>query len=484
MNLRSLRRKLGKALGFYEVTRYHPRRGYSYIGSSQDAWMDMEKSTLCRIRDESRHLEQNDWLANKLASVFCQYVVGADGLQATPASSDSAFNALAAEEWRRASQFIDIETQTGFGDFQWRSCWRRFFDGDAFWLKVRGSTGKARLQLIEGFRVRTPKGIKETARLNNGVEVDEQGRPVAYYVATGADSEDFQRIDAALIIPIMDRSRSRQTRSLPHLTPVINQIKDLRTLFGLEMDKAHEHAVRAMAVLTETGEAPSDEDLLREGSSVANGDALSGQSTDVHIKNIKEATGSSVVYMKQGEDIKSLGSNSPSAATQWLWDYSIGMVCAGAQISKLLVMPWSLQGTVTRADLDAQAQIFRAQSAIEANAVRAAYEFVIGDAISRGAFRGVRIPSDATRCNVRPPRGVNVDVGRNSNAALAELKAGGRTFQGWYSELGLDWMDELRQKAKEVAFIKGLANELGVEPQLISDIIVAQIQRAQEATTV
>lgn len=482
MTLRSLKRKIGKALGFYEVTRFHPRRGYSFVGSSQDAWLDISTCALDRIRDESRHLEQNDWLANKLASVFCQYVVGADGLQATPASSSTEFNLRAAEEWRRSSALIDIETLTGFGDFQWRTAWRRFFDGDAFWLKVTGSNGRARLQLIEGFRVRTPKDKQEGPQLSNGVETDGQGRPIAYYVATGADYSNYQRIDASLVIPILDRSRARQTRSLPHLTPVINQIKDLRTLFGLEMDKAHEHAVRALAIETETGEAPNEEDLVREGYEVANGDALSGQSTDTRVNYLKEATGSSVVYMKQGEKINSIGSNSPSAATQWLYDMQIGAICAGAQISKLLVMPWGLQGTVTRADLDAQAQIFRAQSAIEAGAVRQAYEFVIKDAIANGAFNGIRIPVDATRCNVRPPRGVNVDVGRNSNAALAELKAGGKTFQGWYSELGLDWMDELRQKAKEVAFIKQLADESGVEPQLISDIIIAQQINQPEPT--
>lgn len=472
--------KIGRALGFYEATRWHPRRGFQMRSTSQDAWLDMESATLDRLRDESRHMEQNDWLANKLASVFCQYVVGSDGLQITPASSDAAFNEAAAAEWKFASQFIDVETQGGFGDFQWRSTWRRFFDGDTFWLKVRGSTGRARLQLIEGFRVRTPKGKKDGPNLSNGVELDDYGRPVAYWVASGADAESFQRIDAGLVIPVIDRSRSRQSRGTPHLTPVINQLKDLRTLFGLEIDKAHEHATRALAIETESGEAPDVDDLLREGSTVTNGDSISGQDAEARTKFIKEATGSSVIYLKQGEKVNSLSSNSPSAATQWLYEMQISAICAGAQISKLLVMPYSVQGTVTRADLDAQSQIFRAQSAIEANAARAAYEFVIGDAVAQGRIRGVKVPGDFKASHVRPPRGVNVDVGRNSNAMLAELKAGTRTFQSVYSELGLDWMDEMKQKAREVEFINKLAQDAGVSPQQISDIIVADIQQTTQ----
>lgn len=471
------RRLLGYVLGFYEAARWHPRRGFQVIGKSQDAWLDMESSTHEVIRSWSRHLECNDWLANKLGSVFCQYVVGSDGLAVTPASSDQTYNDWAAEQWGIASELIDIETMQGFGDFQWRSTWRRFFDGDAFWLKVRGSNGFGRLQLIESHRIRQPENVQPTPLFNNGVETDTTGRPVRYWIDAKGDGKP-QAYDAGLVIPIIDRTRARQTRGLPHLTPVINQIRDLRTLAGLELDKAHEHAARALAIETESGEGDV-EDLLRAAETVTSGSTDIGQDTETRTKFIKEVTGSAVMFMKKGEKVNSIGSESPSAATQWLWDYSIGMICAGSQISKLLIMPWSLQGTVTRADLDAQAAIFRAQSAIEANAVRQGYAWVIEN--SKG---GPLRPKDWRRCAVRPPRGVNVDVGRNSSALLAELKAGTRTFRDVYAELGMDWREALKQKALEAEYIMKLAQDAKVNPSQISDITSApEPQQPQPQTT-
>ncbi len=326
------------------------------------------------------------------------------------------------------------------------------------------------MQLIEGQRVKTPPNKQDGPNLSNGVESDEFGRPTAYWIASGPDAKDFKPVDAALVIPIVDRSRARQVRGLPHLTPVINQINDLRTLFGLEIDKAHEHAVRALFWETENGEAPDAETLLREGISTTDADGI----TTEKAKYIQEATGSSVIFGKQGDKLSSISSNSPSAATQWLYDMQIGAICAGAQITKLLVMPWSINGTVTRADLDAQAQIFRAQSAIEAKAAQLAYEFIISDAASKGRFNGVKLPPDFTRSSVKAPRGVNVDVGRNSTAALAQLKAGAMTFETWYSELGQDWMQELTQRATEAAFIQQLATEKGIDPSLISDLAIPE----------
>jgi capsid protein len=67
-------------------------------------------------------------------------------------------------------------------------------------------------------------------------------------------------------------------------------------------------------------------------------------------------------------------------------------------------------------------------------------------------------PHDWRSVDTRAPRSVNVDIGRNSSAMLAELEAGTRTYQSVYAELGLDYRTELRQRAKEAAFIRKLAN--------------------------
>jgi hypothetical protein len=117
-----------------------------------------------------------------------------------------------------------------------------------------------------------------------------------------------------------------------------------------------------------------------------------------------------------------------------------------------------MQGTVTRADLDVSGVFFRARSEIIAQAVRDIYTFVMGWAVKYDkSLDGA--PKDFLDCTIRPPRAVNVDVGRNSSALLAELEAGTDTFENIYATKGLDWREELEQKAIERKFIHMLAEK-------------------------
>jgi hypothetical protein len=77
-------------------------------------------------------------------------------------------------------------------------------------------------------------------------------------------------------------------------------------------------------------------------------------------------------------------------------------------------------------------------------------------------------PRDWWHTAIRPPRSVNVDVGRNSLAVIAELRAGIRTHQDVCAELGHNWMNVLEQKAIEEAFINGLVDKYKVTRENIS----------------
>ena len=98
-------------------------------------------------------------------------------------------------------------------------------------------------------------------------------------------------------------------------------------------------------------------------------------------------------------------------------------------------------------------------------------------------LKKIQSASKLTRLNVRPPRAVNVDVGRNSSAMLAELAGATRTYQDIFGETGEDWKQKLRQKAQAVAYIHQIADEFKVEPSEISDVMKepAPAQQAPEA---
>ena len=77
-----------------------------------------------------------------------------------------------------------------------------------------------------------------------------------------------------------------------------------------------------------------------------------------------------------------------------------------------------------------------------------------------GALRGA--PGDWRAFTFIPPKGPDVDAGRNSSAMIAEYKAGMRTLRDIYGESGRQWQIELRQRADEVAEAERLANERGI----------------------
>jgi capsid protein len=117
--------------------------------------------------------------------------------------------------------------------------------------------------------------------------------------------------------------------------------------------------------------------------------------------------------------------------------------------------------------LDVAAAFFKSKSGLIQAVLREIYIWAMGWAVKFDrSLDGA--PREWWRTAIRPPRSVNVDVGRNSAAILDEMEAGVRTFQDVCGELGFDWREVLRQKAVEAKFIDDLAKTHGIHRDFIS----------------
>lgn len=452
-------------------------------GYLQDQRFDANNATREEIVRKARYFERNNGLVNRLADLFEQFTVGPCGLQLIPASSDENWNEAAADWFAVWQRFPDLTSLQPFSVLQSLIARRWFIDGEVFILKTRGNEipKRPRVQLIETHRVRTPPNLSEREGTNivDGVEIDGRGRPVAYYVRDGFDDDNYRRIPAELIIHVFEPTRPGEYRGLSFFTPVLNELHDLDDLHVLEMRAAKDAAEKSTFIKTVAGELKPQQ-LRAER---LDGTSQNSAGTDVTVartKWLKEMVGGRTAALKPGEDVLQFKSDRPTVTQQWYWDYVTGRICAGVGISKLLVYPYSMQGTVTRADLDVMAGFFRSRSEVLAAAFTEIRNYVMGWAKDNdGALDGA--PLDWFEVTVRPPRSVNVDVGRNSQAMLAELKAGARTYQDVYAELGFDYRVQLRQKAKEAAFIRALAAEFKLEPGEIADLAGEAINEAQKA---
>jgi lambda family phage portal protein len=482
--------------------RWGTDRSYLPGNNPQDARFDADTATRIEIVRKSRYWERNSALVNRLADLFEQFTVGPNGLQFVPSSSDENYNSNAQAWWAEWSAVCDLSSLCGLGTLQSLCARSWFIDGEIFIEKTFGRNlrpafgepiRRPRVQLIEAHRVETPpKRFEDEGKtIIDGIEIDANGRPVAYWVKEssgpsvfGINETNYRRISAENIIHIFEPSRPGMSRGLPFLYPVLNDLHDLEDLQMLEMTAAKEAASITNVLTNAAGEVKPDQ-LRRERFSTTNQKSDGTEVTEYRVKQLRQVLGARTVALKTGEELKQFLSNRPSVASQQYWDYLIAKICAGVGISKLLVFPWSIQGTVARADLDIANAFFRSRSAVLITAFTRIYEW----ALEWGKNNDRRLadpPSDWKSVNVRSPRAVNVDVGRNSAAMLAELDSGATNYGLIYGPLGLDWRTELRQRFVEEAFILKLSTLpefAGVTPAHIRLSVAAHMERmaAEEA---
>jgi hypothetical protein len=152
----------------------------------------------------------------------------------------------------------------------------------------------------------------------------------------------------------------------------------------------------------------------------------------------------------------------------------------------LLVLPESIQGTVARGVLDDANQLFHSRFTLFAHAARQIYWHFAQWA--RYNIKSLQdAPADWKKCHVIPPRAVNVDVGRNSAAMLAELAAGVTTYDDIAGANGTTPEVLFQKKARNIGRIRQIAaevsKEMGVEikPEEIAGPLADIMQKLAQA---
>ena len=485
-------------------------RSWLYEGV-QDAIYDIDPYTRTELLRVARYFEKNNWAVKRLISVWNQYTFGPNGLQMVPSSENEDYNQAASLWWRGWSKFPDLTSQQPLSVIEHVMGRRWFVDGEIWAYKTASpDTRRPRIQLIEAHRISNPGTDMDPDTkqfIRDGVEIDDDtGRPVAIHVSqvaagsyvggyqgsymnsglTGtqvpnplvSQNVSYARIPIEQVIHLFEPERASQLRGISCLYPVLRTVQDLHELHRLEMMAAKDAAHISRVIQNATGQAnPRASRALSLAITSQNAQSAAVQKPAPQSFMVEQP--GTTQYLKIGEEMKILQSNRPSPAVQWYYDYLVRQICAGTGISALLVMPWSLQGTVTRADLDIMSGFFRCKSAVAIAAIRELYVWAMG--------WGVRFdksldgyPSDWAEVTARPPRSPNVDVGRNSQAVIAEYEEGFRTLQDICGEMGHDWRHVLRQKAIEAKFLAALAEEMDVPPERIAKLAQQAIQQPGE----
>ena len=339
-------------------------------------------------------------------------------------------------------------------------------------LKTLGNSGRPRLQLFEGHRVSTPpdKAKGEGASIVDGVEIDPgNGRPTGYWVNRdeGMGKRVFEIVNADLVEHVFEPLRAGQNRGIPFLASVLRHLHDLDDLQAYEVIAAKEAASITHILSNDAGELPPS--LLQKMRSQSTSTNVSGQSvTEDRAEYVKNVAGGRTIVTRTGEKYEQHQSSRPGDATRQFWKELKAEICTGAGIPYVIAYPESMQGTVYRGALDAADAFFRARSIVLQDFVRRIWSYVMPFEIANNPALRPR-PDDWWKVVIHPPRSVNVDVGYNSSAAIAELEAGLKTYDEVYGPRGLDWREQFDRLAEQQAYAKAIGLTLGAIDQSGAD---------------
>lgn len=444
----------------------------------QDARLDLTKASREVLQAKSRDWERNSPLYNALANKWEQYTVGT-GIQLASASSNSVWNQAADEVFDRWKPMADIASRFGFENIQGIISRALFVDGEIFVVLTREGN-LPRIQLIESHNCKTPAqfAAQEGKTIIDGIKIDAKtGRPIGYYFLNG---ENFSFIESDNVVHVFEPARPGQYRGIPYCTAALNVLHDLDDLRMLEMKAAKDAAELSTIYKLEGGEMPTGiSSLAQKFSTVSTASGSSGSTSESRREYYQSARGGRNIVLHKGDDATQHVPERPGANTREYWRLLASEPCAISGIPLAVVYPDSMQGTVYRGALDSASAHFRCVTAVLSTYFRRIRNYVIENEarINRSLQP---LPEDWRRVSSGTVRAPNVDIGRNSQAMLSELAAGTRTFTGVASELGLDGKKLLTEKADEAQFIRQLAQDRGIEPSEISDIVFPEPVKTPE----
>jgi lambda family phage portal protein len=478
-----------------------------YVGARSDrnstrSWFTTTSSAdtdtiydLRQLRGRSRDLVRNTPVATGAVGTMVSNVVGSGlSLMCLPD-----FEALNMEEdeadkfaktverefrmWADSSECDITRTQNFFGlqSLAFRSLLE---SGDTFALLPMIDRGNSpyqlKIQLIEADRVDIPggniaaTGVQKAAnnsenKIVGGVEIDENGAPIAYHVATQhpgdiafSNAMKWIRVPAfgaktgrRNVLHIFDRLRPGQSRGVPFLAPVIEPLKQLDRYTEAELMGAVISAMFTVFVKTETGEGMNAGD-----SGFADDQASPSNTTLVEPKKQIGLGNGSIVDLFPGEDVVFADPKRPNTAFDGFIMSILRQIGVGLGLPfEVLIKHFTASYSASRAALLQAWQVFKLRrDFITTGFCDPVYEAWMEEAIAIGRidapgfFDDPAIRRAYLGCEWVGDAPGQIDPLKEIQAAELRLEVGVSDLASETMELrGRVWSDVHRQQVKEKA---------------------------------
>ncbi len=433
------------ATGGYTGGRRDRRATKNWMTSGGSADADILPD-LPLLRERSRDLVRNNPIGRSAVSTKSTYTIGG-GLIVKPVingellglKDDEAkiWEKKAKAEFDLACKTLDWTRVQDFREQQVTAFWAMLESGDVFpirrYRKDAGDTYGAKLQLIEADRVSNPDKRIDTDRLVSGIEHDQNGAPVAVHVSDShpgnlrAKQLNWRRVpmryrDGRRIVHhLFLRERIDQTRGVPILAPVIEEIKSIFDYSEAEVRAAVTSAYFTVFVTSEIGDS----------------DSSSVQSADKRSEDTGEVTlgSGAIIDLDEGESIEIADPKRPNDSFEGFINAVMREIGMALEIPfEILVKHFTASYSASRAALEMAYQVFnRDRNFFARKFCQPVYEWVIEEAVligrldAPGFFADPLIRQAWLGTEWRGPGRMSLDPGKDSKADKSDVELGVKT---------------------------------------------------------
>lgn len=336
-----------------------------------------------------------------------------------------------------------------------------------------------RLKLVEADRVCTedsfgyyftPKTLKNGNIVINGVEINQEGRVIAYHICSQHPDEydvrmvqrKWTRIEKRSprtgnpnILHVFNAERAEQYRGVPFLAPVVASIKQLTRYTEAEIMAAVINSMFTLFVTTETGNdiagfAGIDEEMTGDMK-------YSPNAYDDSNEQITLGSGT-VNYLKEGEDIKPVETAHPNAGYEGFSKAITAQIGAALEISpEVLMKQFSSNYSASKGALNETWKAFKMRRAwFTRDFCQEVYNLWFAEAVSKGRinapgfFADPLIRNAYTQTTWNGPTPGHLNPVQDVNAAITRINNGLSTREDEAAGMnGSDYEDNIRTLTHE-----------------------------------
>ncbi|MCA8195468.1 phage portal protein [Burkholderia vietnamiensis] len=458
-----------------------------------------------RMVARQRDLVRNDGWAHGGITRILDNTVGAHlRLSANPdwrslSRFSKKFDAVWADEIRQAiesmwrgfsedlGRFNDVSRQLTVSQQLRLAMRHKLIDGESlfinYWMPERIGRGAAQyataFMVVDPDRLSNPYQMVDQKYLRGGVEIDDNGVPIAYHIRKAHQNDWYNAVESMewervvredddgwrRVIHDFDHDRAGQNRGIGVFTPVLAHAKMLARYYGVELQAATVATIFGTYVTS-----PYDPAMIEAAMDSDRGDQEMGFYQDLRADWAKDRpamlNGVRVPTLAPGEEIRQVAAAHPHSGFEDFAHEMLRSIAAALGVSaEQITQDWSKTNysSARAALLESWKTLSRRSAEYKVGTATPLYATWLQEVIERGDLdemlpRGapdfIEAATAYSRCDWLGVARGWVDPVRERQGAILGLDGGLSTLKRECAEQGLDWEEVIAQRAIEVRAFK------------------------------